>query len=120
SLGVQPAQKRPERAHDLLHAEAVVGLRGPTQVGVDLNRAKAPAGGRSFVKSQELKKRTNAAAVTQDRLGAQPACLSQVVRQGKDLPLCACGWLLGFRTQQVPLGETAAEYVGDAGDLNLS
>jgi hypothetical protein len=41
SLSVQPAQKRPERGHDLLHAEAVVGIRRPTQVGVNLNRADA-------------------------------------------------------------------------------
>jgi hypothetical protein len=88
SLGVQPAQKGPERGNDLLHAEAVVGLRGSTQVGVDLNRANAPKDGRPFVKSQELKERTNAAAVTQDRLGAQPTYLTQVSRQGFELPLC--------------------------------
>ena len=75
---MQSPQKGSERADDLLHAEAAVGLRSSAKEGVDLIQVEPAKGRRPLVDFQKPKEGADPTAVSQDSPGRQAAYLTQI------------------------------------------
>lgn len=120
TLHVFVSQKRSQRGHDVLQAEAVVRSRGDTKKRVDLIQVQFANRGRLFIKAEKLKEEAESARMAQKCIRGQSPHVAQVRVEQVKLLFALGRWFGLICSDQLILSEKAAQQSGCHGNVNPS